>query len=91
MLAAIDDESDTESHADQRDREPRRAALATVAGNAQRAQNQKILDYNSTVEVDEANSDEEPVVPRGRLAARLQGQASKCPDSHLDSNPGHGS
>ena len=91
MLAAIDDESDTESHAGQRDREPRREALATVAGNAQKPQEQQILDYNSTGEVDEANSDEEPIVPRGRLAARLQAQASKCPDSNLDSNPDHGS
>lgn len=84
MLAAIDDESDTESHAVQRDREPRREALATVPGNAQKAQKQKILDYKFTGEVDEANSDEEPIVPRGRLAARLQGQASKCPDSSSD-------
>ena len=84
MLAAIDDESDTESHAGHRDREPRREALATVAGNAQKAQKQKIIDYKSTGEVDEANSDEEPIVPRGRLAARLQGRASKCPNSSPD-------
>ena len=84
MLAAIDNESDTEPHADQRDREPRKEALATVAGNAQKAQEKKILDYKSTDEVDEANSDEEPFVPRGRLAARLQGQASKCPGPSPD-------
>ena len=86
MLAAIDDESDSELHASQQNREPRRKALATVAGNVQKAQRQKNLDYKSIDEVDEANSDEEPVVPRGRLAASLQGQASKCPDS----SPDHG-
>lgn len=84
MLAAIDDESDTESHASHRGREPRREALATVAGNAQKAPKQKIIDYKSTGEVDEANSDEEPIVPRGRLAARLEGRASKCPNSSPD-------
>ena len=84
MLAAIDAESDSESHAKQVDRKPRREALATVSGNVQKAQRQKILDYDSTGEVDEANSDEEPIVPRGRLAARLQCQASKCPDSSPD-------
>ena len=84
MLAAIDDESDSELPANQRDREPRREALATVAGNVQKAQRQKILDYKSTGDVDEANSDEEPIVPRGRLAAGLQCQASKCPDSSPD-------
>ena len=87
MLAAIDDESDTESHADQRDREPRREVLATVSGNAQKAQKQKTPDYKSTDEVDEANNDEEPIIPRGRLAARLQAKASKGPDSNSD----HGS
>ena len=84
MLAAIDDESDPESHSNQRDRDPRREALATVAGNVQKAQRQNIIDYKSTGEVDEANSDEEPIVPRGRLAARLQCQVSKCPDSSPD-------
>ena len=87
MLAAIDDESDSESHSNQRDRAPRREALVTVAGNVQKAQRRKILDYKSIGEVDEANSDEEPIVPRGRLAARLQCQASKCPDT----SPDHGS
>ncbi len=86
MLAAIDDESDSELHANQQNREPRREALATVAGNVQKAQRQKNLNYKSIDEVDEANSDEEPIVPRGRLAARLQCQGSKCPES----SPDHG-
>ena len=84
MLAAIDDESDTESQVCQRDREPRREALATVAGNAQKAQKQKIIDYKSIGEADEANGDEDPIVPKGRLAARLQGRASNCPNFSPD-------
>ena len=84
ILAAIDDESNPESHANQGDKQSSREALATVAGNVQKAQRQKILDYNSTGEVDEGNSDEEPIVPRGRLAARLQCQASKYSDSSPD-------
>ena len=86
MLAAIDDESDSESPHIQQNGESRREILATVAGNVQNAQRQKKLDFKSIDEEHEANSEEDPVVPRGRLAAGLQGQASKCPEP----SPDHG-
>ena len=86
MLAAIDDESDSESPHIQQNGESRREILATVAGNVQNAQRQKKLDFKSIDEEHEANSEEDPIVPRGRLAAGLQGQASKCPEP----SPDHG-
>ena len=82
MLAAIDDESDNESPPPQRNGGSKREILSTVTGNVQNAQRRKDLDFESIDEENEADSEEDPIVPRGRLAAGLQGQASKC------SNPG---
>lgn len=81
MLAAIDDESDSQSPPTQRNGKSTREILATVAGHVQNAQRQKKLEFNSIDEENEANSEEDPIVPRGRLAAGLQGQASKCPET----------
>ena len=86
MLAAIDDESDSEPPPLQRNRGFRREVLSTVTGNVQNAQRQKDLDFESIEEENEADSEEDPIVPRGRLAAGLQGQASKCSDP----GPDHG-
>ena len=84
MLAAIDNESDCESPPSRRNGESTREILATVAGNVQNAQRQKKLDFKSIDEENEVNSEEDPIVPRGRLAAGLQGQASKCPEPTQD-------
>ena len=80
MLAAIDDESGSEPIP-----EPKRgrSALSAVAGNIQRVGDPKSV-KDDTVGVqreledveDGEESDEPPIVPRGRLAARLNGQTS---------------
>lgn len=81
MLAAIDDESDSEPIPEAK--KLGRSALSAVAGNIQRVDEQKGVkqDVNtgqlSSEDVDEKEeSDESPIVPRGRLAARLNGQTS---------------
>ena len=84
MLAAIDDESDNESPPPQRNGGSKREILSTVTGNVQNAQRRKDLDFESIDEENEADSEEDPIVPRGRLAAGLQGQASKCSNSGPD-------
>lgn len=84
MLAAIDDESDSESPATQRNGESRRKVLATVAGNVRNAQRQKNLDFESIDEENEADGEENLIVPRGRLAAGLQRQAIKCSEPRPD-------
>lgn len=81
MLAAIDDGSESEPIP-----EPRKAgrvALSAVAGNIQRVREQKGVKEDADVnqredeDVEEGEeSDESPILPRGRLAARLNGQAS---------------
>ena len=81
MLAAIDDDSDSEPIA-----EPKkvgRSALSAVTGNVQRVDTQKGVkedaeaghrEHDELEEEDE--SDESPIFPKGRLAARLNGQSS---------------
>ena len=81
MLAAVDDESDSEPIP-----EPKklgRRALSAVAGNIQRVDEQKSVkeDAETGHREDEdmegeEESDESPIVPRGRIAARLNGQTS---------------
>ena len=84
MLAAIDDESDSESPPIEQHGESRREVLATVAGNVQNAQRQKKLDFKSIDEENEANSEEDAIIPRGRVAAGLRGQVSKSPEPRPD-------
>lgn len=86
MLAAIDDESDSESIP--KPKKPERSALSAVAGNIQRVDKQKSVKEDAEVgqretgDVDEGEeSDESIVVPRGRLAARLNGEVSHTPRS----------
>lgn len=85
MLAAIDDESDPEPISEAK--KPARNALSAITGNVQRVGQQKSLKEDTDVgqredevvdvggeESDE--SDEPPIIPRGRLAARLNGRTS---------------
>ena len=81
MLAAIDDESDSEPISEPR--KTGRNALSVVNGNNQRVGEQK--NANKVAEVgqpededveEEDESDEPPIIPRGRLAARLNAQNS---------------
>lgn len=81
MLAAVDDESDSEPIPEVKKSE--RSALSAVAGNIQRVYEQKGVKQDANIgqreneEADEhEESDESPIVPRGRLAARLNGQTS---------------
>ena len=81
MLAAIDDESDSEPIAAHK--ESKRSALSAVAGNIQRVgkpgsvKDDAIDRQRDFEEVENGEtSDEPPIVPRGKLAARLNGQAS---------------
>ncbi len=81
MLAAIDDESDSEPIA-----EPKslgRSALSAVSGNIQSVggldsmkKNAIIAERDDEDVQDGEESDEPPMIPRGRLAARLNGQIS---------------
>ena len=80
MLAAIDDESDSEPIPAPK---KGRSALSAVAGNIQRVGDpQSVKDdtvggQRELQDVDDGEeSDEPPIVPRGRLAARLNGQIS---------------
>ena len=70
MLAAIDDESDSDALAGPR--ESGRSILSAVAGNIQRLGGQR--DFQDKEDGEEG--DEPPIVPRGSLAARLNGQTS---------------
>lgn len=81
LLAAIDDESDSEPIP--QPMKSGRSALSAVAGNVQRVDRQKSvkedaeIDQREDEDLDEGEeSDESPIVPRGRLAARLNGQTS---------------
>ncbi|CAD6593590.1 MAG: hypothetical protein ASARMPRED_007692 [Alectoria sarmentosa] len=81
MLAAVDDESDSEPILEPK--KSGRSALSAVAGNIQRVDEQKSLkeDAETGHREDEdmegeEESDESPIVPRGRIAARLNGQTS---------------
>ena len=73
MLAAIDDESDSEPIA--KPKKVGRTALSDVTGNVQRLDKQKSAKEDADLEVGE-DSDESPIIPRGRLVARLNGQTS---------------
>ena len=81
MLAAIDDESDSEPISEPK--KTGRKALSVVDGNIQRLSEQK--NANGVAEVGQSEdedvekedeSDEPPIIPRGRLAARLTAQNS---------------
>ena len=86
MLAAIDDDSDSEPTS--KPEKPERSALSAVAGNIQRVGKQRSVKEDAEVgqreneDVAEGEeSDESIVVPRGRLAARLNGEVSHTPGS----------
>ena len=79
MLAAIDDGSDSDTVVGPH--KPGRSALAAVAGNIQRvrearsAKEDAVPGQQDLEDVEDGEeSDEPPLVPRGRLAARLNGQ-----------------
>lgn len=80
MLAAIDDESDSEPIAEHKESE--RSVLSAVAGNIQRVGKPGSVKEDAVIgqrvsedAEDGEDSDEPPIVPRGKLAARLNGQA----------------
>ena len=86
MLAAIDDESDSEPIS--KPKKPERSALSAVAGNNQRVSKQGSVKEDAetgqreTGDVDKGEESDEPIViPRGRLAARLNGGVSHRPRS----------
>ena len=79
MLAAIDDESDSEPIQDPKLSE--RNALSAVAGNIRRVRepdgvkDDVLVGQKDDEDVEDGEeSDEPPTVPRGRIAARLNGQ-----------------
>ena len=81
MLAAIDDGSESDTVVGPR--KSGRFALAAVAGNIQRVREARSAKEDAVNgqrdledEEDGWESDEPPIVPRGRLAARLNGQDS---------------
>ena len=81
MLAAIDDESDSKSSPESK--KPERSALSAVAGNIQRVGEPESVKEDAVVgerefeDVDNGEeSDAPPIIPRGKLAARLNGQTS---------------
>ena len=81
MLAAIDDDSDPEPIS--KHKKPERSALSAVDSNIQRVGKQKSVKEDAEVgqretgDGDEGEESEESiVVPRGRLAARLNGEVS---------------
>lgn len=81
MLAAIDDESDSEPIAEHKESE--RIILSAVAGNIQRVSKPRSVKEDAVIgqrifedAEDGEDSDEPPIVPRGKLAARLNGHAS---------------
>ena len=84
MLAAIDNESDPDTVAGPA--KSGRSALSAVAGNNQRVGEPKSVKEDTVIgqrDFDDAEdgeeSDEPPIVPRGKLAARLNRQASIPP------------
>lgn len=84
MLAAIDDKSDSASEAAPKAKGLQRIALAPVVGNVRRAEVQKKIEYesdNGGEEEEDDDDDDGPIVPRGRLAAQLNGQSIKSSDS----------
>lgn len=80
MLAAVDDESDSEPVPESR--KSGRSALSAASGNIQRIDEQKSVDGANVGQredndgEDGQESDEPPIIPRGKLAARLNGQTS---------------
>ena len=84
MLAAIDDDSDSDSQAAQHALDPKREALAKVAGNVRRVQGQPIIQNKSNDELEAESDAGAPIVPRGKLAARLQDQTSRGSDHSSD-------
>ncbi len=81
MIAAIDDDSDSEPIAESK--KVGRSALSAVTGNVQRVDTQKGVKEDAEAgqrehdELEEGDeSDESPIVPKGRIAARLNGQSS---------------
>lgn len=79
MLAAIDDDSDSEPIPEPR--KSGRSALSAVTGNIQRLDGHKSGKEDADVgqredeDMEEGDEiDESPVIPKGRLAARLNGQ-----------------
>ena len=81
MLAAIDDESDSELIPEAKT--PARKSLSTISGNIRRNGKRGLVKENDVVGQrqdidvqDGGESDESPIVPRGKLAARLYGQTS---------------
>lgn len=92
MLAAIDDESDSEPILESK--RLGRNALSVVDGNIQRVGERKIAkeiaDIRQPKDADveeEDESDESPIVPRGRIAARLNAQN---PDGRRSSSTSEG-
>jgi mediator of replication checkpoint protein 1 len=81
MLAAIDDESESASEDVQKPKGPQRIALGPVAGNVVKINVQKTLENESNngegQEEEEEEEDDGPIIPRGRLAAQLNGQSLK--------------
>ena len=81
MLAAIDDESDSEPILETKILG--RKSLSAISGNIQRHGEREIVRDNDVVgkrqdidDQDGEESDEPPLVPRGKLAARLNGHTS---------------
>ena len=81
MLAAIDDESDSDTVVGPQ--KSGRSALSAVTGNIQRVRERRsakedaVAGQRDLEDVEDGwESDEPPIVPRGRLAARLNGQDS---------------
>lgn len=74
MLAAIDNESDSEPIWESGN--PVRTPLSTIAGNIQKTHIPKDVKHNvdAVADDEQGDSDEAPIVPRGILAARLNGQ-----------------
>ena len=88
MLAAIDDESDSEPI--QETKTTGKKSLSAISGNVQRNGGRESVKENDVVHKrqdidvqDGEECDEPPILPRGKLAARLNGQTSD--QSRLDS------
>ena len=83
MLAAIDDESESASEDVQKPKGPQRTALGPVAGNVLKTSVQKTLEKESNDregEDEEGEEEDGPIIPRGRLAAQLNGQSLRKTD-----------
>ena len=88
MLAEIDEASESEPHME--DKEPSRRALSTIAGNTQALDEQKGTEHGPMISADEEEDEDIPIAPRGRLAARLSGNAlaRRVSDSSSEGVPG---